>query len=141
MRRLCFCLALFVLVEVSVTRWVDGQKEEIADTWHPTQIARITDVKNGCLIAAVEYESALLARDGLQRCTWARIVRVKITGAMWWKDEGHAVCVFALRNGDVWAYDILNGSTSLHTRKRDLATISTQLRQIFPTMQSAVFLD
>lgn len=83
---------------------------------------------NGCLIAAFEFER--VAQKDLSKITWARLVGINY----WeWKTphfNGHALCVYALRNDDIYVYDILNGSRKLPTKQRDIHSIAKAIRHI-----------
>jgi hypothetical protein len=60
---------------------------------------------------------------------WARIVSV--TKIYWFrKPVGHALCVYQLRNGDLWVYDINEGSRPLGTRSHDLKDIAVRLHAL-----------
>lgn len=84
---------------------------------------------NSCLIFANEFENAVTAKRIMNHAPWARIVRVTII--RWFhKPEGHALCVYALRNGDVWVYDINHGSVPLGTRSHDLKDVAARLHAL-----------
>ncbi len=79
---------------------------------------------NGCLVFAREYQGALEARNLLGYVTWTRIVRV----TRWGDKGGHAYCVYALRNGDMYSYDVLHGSMRLATRSHNIKDVVWALR-------------
>ncbi len=86
---------------------------------------QVTRLPNGCLVAALEYEAALSAQRGLAKVTWARLLRVTYKGM----PIGHAYCIFSLRNGDLYSYDINHGAIDLRTRDARAPSILGALRQ------------
>lgn len=109
----------------------------VPSTFAEPVIPPVTHVNNGCLIAALEAEAALTAKNDLSHVTWAKLVRVEYS----WLKPGHAYCVYALLNGDIYSYDINHGSLPLGTRLRDKASIKAGLRSHDPLISKIEFLD
>jgi len=95
----------------------------------------IGDLPNSCLIAAREFQAMLQLR---YRGVWTRMVQVQYKVK---KAPHHAYCTFSLKNGDVWVYDIVNGSVPLSTKHRDIFSIEERLKLLNPVIARAVFLD
>lgn len=96
----------------------------------------VTRVPNGCLISALQVQIALLAQKELSGVTWARIVCVG-----YYNGTGHAYCVFALRNGDIWAYDPQTNSSNLHTKNQEISVVLFALKLHDPSIKNGNFLD
>jgi len=95
----------------------------------------VSQLVNGCLVAAVEVQAALLAHKDLSKVTWAHIFIAQ------GKDSAHAFCIFALKNGDMWAYDILHGSACLHTTSRESPMMVFLLNARYGNVLSGSFVD
>lgn len=99
----------------------------------------------GCVVEAVEFQGAAVAYRRLCGITWTRLVRVDYWKIPWhlipWEHSGHAMCVFRLKNGDIWAYDTLNGSRSLGTRKKDITSIAKAIHKNDRRCWGAEFID
>lgn len=112
-------LAALFLVGVSVTA-----------AFKPLQVPR------GCVPFAAQYQYSYAVREALQPYAWCRIIRVER------RDNGaHALAIFALKNGDVWAYDTLRGSDDLRTRSHELREIIKRLREIDSLVESGEWID
>ncbi len=98
------------------------------------ETSKIDELPNGCLVAAVEFQ----AERGLRhRNVWARIVQVSYL----FQRQKHAYCVYALRNGDIWAYSIGEGSFPLGTRSRSIIDVKAGLRRHDPLIEWARYID
>lgn len=80
------------------------------------------DLPYGCLIVAAEFQADYGLR---QHGVWSRIIGVTWQG----RGVGHVLCVYSLRNGDLWAYDSRDSSVSLQTRDRNLSSVLKALRK------------
>jgi hypothetical protein len=124
-------MRLAVFIALAALGFNQPLRSQDAVTVPPGVTAQITKLNNGCLIAALEMQAALTAQQDLSRITWAKIVRTHGRNTR----LGHAFCVYALQNGDVWAYDILNGSTDLDTQARDIDSLIAALQTGLPKMK------
>jgi hypothetical protein len=91
---------------------------------------------NGCAVVAREYEAEQKADRSLrEHQVWARIVCFS------WRYKAHAICVFAMSNGDVWSYDHVRGSNSLGTQNHDVASISAGMEKIYGPVWDVHFIN
>lgn len=88
-------------------------------------------LEKGCAVESRAYQ--LLHEAGC----WTRLVRIEYGGM----EEGHAVCVYALANNDLWVYDCNFGSRKLDTKSRDIAEITRALGEHFERIRSSKFMD
>jgi hypothetical protein len=124
-------MRLAVLIVLAALGFNQPCRSQDAVIVPPGVTAEITRVNNGCLIAALEMQAALIAQKDLAGITWAKIVRTHGTNVR----RGHAFCVYALLNGDVWAYDIINGSTDLGINNHDIDSLVAALKKGLPEMK------
>lgn len=128
-RQLLLMAIAGALLFFSGVKWAYGRQPPLLDI-----------LPNSCLVYANEYENAVLATEVMGHVSWARIVGV--TRLQWFrKPVGHALCVFALRNGDVWVYDVLAGSRPLGTRSHELKDIAARLHAMDHANHFAQWLD
>lgn len=107
--------------------------------WEVKRTVVLDQLPNGCLVNALEFECAVTAEQGLSHVTWARLVRVSLRDG--WHLRGHAMCVYSLRNGDLWVYDILSGSQKLDTREHDRRSVADSLHRLNRRIYFLQFID
>lgn len=97
--------------------------------------SRVIPMPKNCLVAAAVFQADYeLGKHKI----WSRIVRVAWNP----RGDGHAFCVYSLRNGEVWTYDSVHGSMPLNTTSRDLRSIYEALSARYGhRLYSAQWLD
>jgi hypothetical protein len=95
-------------------------------------------LENGCMVYAYDFEikaARILQDDNI----WAHLIAFK-----WTEDKtqkAHAMCIYALKNGDLWVYDHTRGSFKLGTQDRTTEGIRTALSKWVPTVTEVNFID
>jgi hypothetical protein len=99
---------------------------------------RVQPLEKGCAIYAYDFECRAARILGIHDI-WVRLIAFKwIDGK---ETRGHALCVFALKNGDLWGYDHTKGSFSLNTQDKSEEGIQKAIAKWLPTVYDLHFID
>lgn len=97
----------------------------------PLKIAQAQALVKGCAVEARAYQ--ILHEAG----AWTHLIRLEYGN----EKDGHAVCVFALANNDIWFYDCNKGSNKLDTKSKAIADLTKALGEYFDRIRCAKFMD
>jgi hypothetical protein len=95
-------------------------------------------LENGCTVYAYDFEikaARILQDDNI----WVHLISFKWTEGK--IQKGHVMCIYALKNGDLWGYDHTRGSFKLGTQDGTTEGIRTALSKWLPNVTDVNFID